>query len=45
MKNSTIKAQRINVRITALEADKLNQITQGTTITISEAIRQLIQKA
>jgi len=45
MKNRTRIEQKINVRITAQEAAKLNQITQEGNTTISKIIRQLIQKA
>jgi hypothetical protein len=45
MKNRTRIEQKITVRITALDAAKLNQITQKCNTTISQIIRQLIQKA
>ena len=45
MNNRTVTVQRINVRITAQEADKLNQIIQEGNTTVSQIIRHLIQKA
>jgi hypothetical protein len=45
MKNRTGTVQRINARITAQEAFKLNQMIQEGNTTISQIIRQLIQKA
>jgi hypothetical protein len=45
MKNRTRIEEKINVRITAKEAFKLNQMIQEGNTTISKIIRQLIQKA